>query len=224
MPSEMTRGLKCSDIFEAIYRIAAPEDRELFVTEIYSGAGVAFDYLLVYDPARKKVTMSPPRLFAKWADSEGSDDGFSEPPFVSFVDLYQSGHPLVVFEERTHNGNVYDAVIYHYYDVGEDLGLKIVLARETRVMPVLFAQRKYTLAREVTPVGANRVRMDLYKTLAERRDQKTAIGYESGVSTGPGAPFRVTERHIDHRRLKDFDTYTPVESGEDMTSAYDFYY
>lgn len=127
-------GLTCKDLFPHTYRISAPQHRELYVAEVTSVMGIDYFHLVLYDPPTGTVTQNPPRIWAKWTQGCGAKDPLLKTPYVSFADLFNNHHDQIVFEERVHNGTMYNAVVYRYFDVGTDLALTPILVRETRLL------------------------------------------------------------------------------------------
>jgi hypothetical protein len=153
---EMASDLTCEYVFPRLHRVSAPQGRNLYVAEVQLSLAGSYFYLLLYDPNRDDVTPRPAAIWAKWTGA----DGLLEAPFVTFADLLQDGHRQIVFQERAHNGTMYNAVIYHYFDVGPDLALTRVLARETRVQGLRERDGEYV--RELRPHGGNRVKLSTF--------------------------------------------------------------
>jgi hypothetical protein len=218
-------GVTCKDLFPDIYRISVPKHRALFVADIYVGRGVSFFYLILSDPATGAVTRDPPRIGAKWPQSFGAKDPLVKKPFVSSADLFQNHHPQIVFEERVHNGTAYNAVIYHYFDVGPNLALTQVLARETRVWD---DTRNETLDRKLTQLSSTRLRLDTFAVSSDDSAQRKELGYVILESLGTGAPFRVTQRHPKDRHLKtglvSYMSGSPDEDDDFLREGYTDYY
>jgi hypothetical protein len=97
----------------------------------------------------------------------------------------------VVVEERAHNGNVYNAAVYRYFDIGPDLKLTNVLALETRVLDP-FPPSDGKLMRTLTRIDATHQRIDQVYVDGKKR---ISGGYAILASEGPGRPFHVAERH-----------------------------
>ena len=190
---ERTEGLTCRDLFPGTYRISEPGHHQLFVARIYVEYAWGFYHLILYDPATGAVTEHPPRIWASWTDEFGAKDELIRPPFVSASDLFQDHHPQVVFEERAHNGNMWNAVIYHYFAVRPNLTLTRVLAREARSLGI--SRRDGLFVRELTQLSPSRLRLDTLNVSGPRSSKRTELGYVLLESPGPDRPFRVVERH-----------------------------
>jgi hypothetical protein len=193
VPPGTADGMTCDDLFPHIYRISVPEHRELFVAEIYVGVGIGYFYLIVHDSMTGAVTRDPPRIGAKSPQTFGAADRLVKKPFVSTADLFGNHQPQIVFEERVHNGTMYNAVVYHYFDVRPDLGLTRVLAHETRLMAL--QPDGAIFIRELTPLNPTHLRLDTFELLSPDAAQRKEMGYVILESPGPGTPFRVVERH-----------------------------
>jgi hypothetical protein len=193
VPPGTTAGLGCNDLFPDTYRIELADQRELYVAEINVGLGISYFYLVVHDPRTGAATRNPARIGAKSPQSFGATDPLVKTPFVSSADLFQNHHPQIVFEERVHNGDMYNAVIYHYFDVGPDLALTQVLARETRLLAL--QPEGAVFVRQLTPLIPERLRLDTYELPRLHSAQRNEMGYVIVESAGPGIPFRILERH-----------------------------
>jgi hypothetical protein len=165
---DMVDGFSCADLFRPVYRISDFGDRDLFVGEIAIGIGGSFFYLVLHDPVVRR-------------------------PFVSSADLFRNGRRQIVFEERVHNGTMYNGVIYHYFDIGPKLELTRVLARETRVEALDRDNGLYV--RELTQLSPTRLRLDTVSLRGNREARRQALGFVLLESPGPGVAFRVVERH-----------------------------
>jgi hypothetical protein len=191
-PPGTTEGLACNDLSPQTYRISLPDGRHLFIAEIYVGLGIGYFYLIVHDPRTGTATINPPRIAATSSQDFGAGDPLIKKPLVSFTDLFGNHHPQIVLEERVHNGTMYNAVIYHYFDVGPDLALTRVLARETRLMALEPEGAIYI--RELTHLSPTRLRMDTFELPGPHSAQRKEMGYAILESSGPGVPFHVAQR------------------------------
>jgi hypothetical protein len=225
LPPGTAEGLTCDDLFPHTYRISIADQRQLYVSEISIGFSISFFYLIVSDPLTGSVTRDPPRVGAKDPQSFGAKDPLVKKPFVSLADLFQNHHPQIVFEERVHNGNMYNAVVYHYFDVGPDLGLTRVLARETRLLAL--NPEGAIFFRELTLLSANRLRLDTFELLSPHSAQRKEMGYVILESPGPGVPFHVVEHHAkDSSHFDCLVTCQDESPGDDafLRKGYTFYY
>ena len=85
---------------------------------------------------------------------------------------------------------MYNAVIYHYYDMGRDLSLKHVLALEARALPLDSTDAIYM--REVKQVASRRLMISTFFGTASNREW---IGDTIVESPGVGIAFHVIARH-----------------------------
>jgi len=92
-----------------------------------------------------------------------------------------------------HNGNMYNGVIYHYFDVGPNLALKRVLARETRVLAIDSPDKMFE--RELTQLSPTHLRLDTFAVSSDHLAERKELGYVILESRGPGVPFHVAQRH-----------------------------
>ena len=214
LPPGTADGLTCEDLFPSTYRIAAPQHRELYVSEVYAGLGIGYFELVLYDPATGAATRHPPRIWAKSIQSFGANDQLMKKPFVSFAQLFQNQPAQIVFEERVHNGNMYNAVVYHYFDVGPGLAMTRVLALETRLLAL--NPEGDIFIRELTQVSPTRLRLETFRVQRGRPTARIAMGYVILERSVPRSPLQVAERHP--KDAKSFDclvTCMPEPPGDD---------
>jgi hypothetical protein len=190
---ELGDGLTCDALEESVYRVAGVGRPDLYVASVALPVGPSFFFLLLYDPASGALTESPPRIGSKWPQLFGAQDPLVRIPLVSQTDLFHDGHHQIVFEERVHNGTVYNAVIYHYFDIGPQLKLTRILARETRVLGLIDGNIEYT--REFRPLSGDQLRLELYETTPKRNKHPKLLGYSILKRAGPECVFQVSERH-----------------------------
>ncbi len=186
---------------------------------------MSYFYLVLYDPATGAVTQNPPRIWAKWRQSFGAKDPLLKRPFISSADLFENHHQQIVFEEYVHNGNMYNGVVYHYFDVGPNLALTRVLARETRLLA--FNPHDELIVRGLTQLSATRLRLDTFATWSRKSVPRKPLGYVILESPGPGTPFHVAQRHPED--AKTFDclvTCMDASPGDDvfLREGNTFYY
>lgn len=229
VPPEFSEGLTCDELlFYPVYRVSGFAWGQLFVAEADTPAGGGYFFLILYNPKTGAVTRDPIRIGAKWPQAFGARDPLLKFPLVSSSDLFHDGHQQIVFEERVHNGTVYNGVIYHYFYVGPDLRLIRILALETRVIAPLREQSIYS--REVTPLGSHRLRMDIYETRLDNPGDRRPLGYAILDRANEGVPFHVAERHpqpgFDERELVTFAELEEPSGGDDafLRNGYTFYY
>lgn len=94
--------------------------------------------------------------------------------------------PLLVVEEQTHNGNVYNAAVYRYFEIAKDMSLTQVLAVEARA--ILFSETTERNAALLTP---NRVRIDVSTRSPRKWGAKGSVLLERAHT---GEPFHVARR------------------------------
>jgi hypothetical protein len=188
----LTNGLTCKGLFPQTYGISAPHGRELYVSDVDAADGLGFFYLVLYDPPTGAATQHPPGVSDRWTRNFGAKDPLLKTPYISFADLRGNHHHQVVFQERVHNGTMYNAVIYHYFDVGPNLALTPVLARETRLC-ALEGDSLYM--RDLTQLSPTSLRLDTFATILKPSADRESLGYVILESSGPNTPFHVAERH-----------------------------
>jgi hypothetical protein len=201
-PPGLLAGLSCKWLLWPVYRVTGFGPLELFVGEVKISVGPDFFFLILFDPVSNRVTREPARIEARWPQGFGAEDRLVKLPLVSSGRLLDSGKRQVVFEERVHNGTVYNAVVYHYFDIGADLKLTQVLAVEARTLDP-FLRKVYL--RQLSQVGPDELREDLFAVPIGGRGPRRRLGYSLLETKGPGAPFRLKKqrpaREEDRSRL-----------------------
>ena len=231
---ELRRGSSIASLrswFGPTYRIRMPDHRYLFIFRIrlYEGEMPA-DCLIVFDTASGAVTQNPFLINAVWTENfwtwESSvwpgRDPLLKPPFVAFDDVNQDGRQEIVYEQRVHNGTDYNAVIYHYLDVGPDLALHRVLAHEARVVDEGTFPEEGLITRTIRKTQPNEL---LLETVREGPTSHPKSGEKLGDvllrSDGPDRPFHVVKRRaVDPK----YDSWlVSFASNDDDTSLRDGY-
>jgi hypothetical protein len=216
---------KCTELYPAQFRISLPAGLYLYVVDISVGSGVEYFLLILHDPKTGAVTGSPPLIHATSTQEFGWKDPLLAKPLVSFADLFGNRHTIVI-EERVHNGTVYNAVVYNYFEIGPGLALTRVLAVEKRALAV--GPREGAITRDLKLLGQGQLRLDTSLQPANQPGQRQPLGYAILQSQGAGFPFQVKERHA---RDKDSNailvTYCgPDTPGDDafLRDGYTFHY
>lgn len=220
LPAELASGLSCDLIFsQGVYRVSVSGGRELFVADINLITSGSFFCLILYDPATGAVTQSPPMIGSKWPQLFGASDPLTKKPFVSSRGF--AGNQII-FEERTHNGTVYNGVIYHYYEVGPRLELTRILALKASAD---FFDKLHI--RELTQLTPTRFRLETFSVSDIRGANKQSLGYVVLERNGIGLALHVAERHpVDPRSANLLVTFNGESNTDDdfLRDGYTFYY
>lgn len=129
-PPEVANGVGCGETLDGTYRLDDIEGRELYLTRAKFPLGRDIYVAVAYDPVSK--TAGAAQAFeADWTESFGFD-GFGRPPVFRIEQPVEDGPEMLVFAERAHNGNVYNAIVERYFEVGADHVLRQVMAIESR--------------------------------------------------------------------------------------------
>jgi hypothetical protein len=221
----LSDGFTCEELFSPVYRISGLGRLELFVAQVSVPRGPAWFFLILDDPLTGATTEVPPRIGSKWPMLFGAQDELVRLPLVTTVDLFGDDRREVVFEERVHNGTIYNGTVYHYFAMGPDLKLTPLLARETRVLDPTNDSRLYI--REITPLGARRLTLDLYEVAAQWPARRKPLGSAFLERPPGGGPFRVVERHpLGDTHTKELVTLCDSAASDDafLRDGCDFYY
>jgi len=213
---------RCGDIFAPILQIDGPDGLALYVAPRDFGFGGSVDHLLMFDPRSGAVTPSPPLIYTKWSMESGPSDPLIKAPVVRFQAGEGGRRPLIVVEERTHNGNVYDAAVDRYFEIGANMALTQVLAVEARAI-ILGDRDEYT-ERKATFLTPESVRIDVSSRSPRHLGARGSVTLER---PGPGAPFHVARRMpADGRSGQGLITYCDTARSDDefLKVGCDFYY
>ncbi|MCR2835045.1 hypothetical protein [Parerythrobacter lacustris] len=129
-PPDVAEAVGCGETLDGTYRLDDIEGRELYLTRAQFPLGRDIYVAVAYDPVSK--TAGAAQAFeADWTESFGFD-GFGKPPVFRIEQPVEDGPEMLVFAERAHNGDVYNAIVERYFEVGADHVLRQVMAVESR--------------------------------------------------------------------------------------------
>ena len=209
--------------FGPIFRIAAPNNRELYVFRRTGPVGTDFFFFILFDPKTKKITHSPPYIYAKWMQGDWGAE--LQKPLLSFQDIDGDGQEEYVVQERVHNGTMYNAVVYHYYYISSDLALHPILAVETRLDDLFAEDRGCIINRTLQVLGKKQIRPDVSLDCQVSPPQHRRLGYVVLHSTKPGSPFSIVERTIiEPRYAPMLITASEEDEAKFIIEGYRFYY
>lgn len=131
---------KVADVFGNIYRVQYKGTTDLFVADLYGSFGYEEVRLVLFDNATRRVTTTPPEIFSRWRMM--AKDNSLRGRFLRFEDIDRDGRTEIGALEYTHNGNVYNGQVIHYFTVDGALNLKENLALEVETLtPHIRIQR-----------------------------------------------------------------------------------
>jgi hypothetical protein len=216
---------KCRELYRRVFRINVSSEIYLYLADLYVGSGIEYFVLILYDPATNALTTNPPRIAATSTQDFGWKDALLAPPLISFASL-GGNHRQVVFEQRVHNGTVYNAVVYNYFEVGPNLSLDRILALEERALSI--GRHEGLIIRNLHQMGPMELRLDTFLQAAGKGGERRQLGYVILSRPVLGVPFRVKERHaIDPADSSILVTYAgPDTPGDDafLRDGYTFNY
>jgi hypothetical protein len=186
---------KLKEFYGPIYRVNTPDHRHIYVFKQTDSYGFRCYYLILYDQEQRKVTQEPPCVQGKWTDMM-QHAGLMTRPYLFFEDINQDGQPEVVIEEHGHNGNVYNAIIYHYFHLEKDLNLKHILALETRLLLYFTDMGPSMLVRTVEKLAPNKIRIRIEETFKESPSQNRPVGEVLLESENAASVFKIKSREV----------------------------
>jgi hypothetical protein len=177
---------ECADIFPPVFKVTGPEGLQLYVAPRDFVLGNTVDYFFMYNPRTGAITKTPPLIYTKWW---GGNDSLMKRPIVRMEPGTKGRFPRLIVEERTHNGTVYNAAVYRYFEIGRDMSLRQILAVEARAY---FFGDGLT-ERKAIFLTPDRVRIDV-TTRPPRKYGRVRSGRLLLQRTGNGQPFHVVGR------------------------------
>ena len=200
-PVSSCGGLTLRDFYGPVFRIKAPKDRYLYVFHAPLPWGGWYHFILT-DRLNHRIVTEPIRIVGRWMDRT-----LVRHPTLFFRDLDGDGSLEVVIEEAIHRGTDDTGWIYHYFSI-DTLGVfHHVISVEWNwaddivvryVTDSTAAESEGVIKRTLRLLAPNRLRLD---TSLERDGARSLhLGYAVLERQGPGAPFRVLERHPSRKR------------------------
>ena len=178
----------CALTFGKIFHVSGPAGLQLYVVPRYFAVMNEVDYFVMYDPHTGAVTGMPPLISTRWYGDLGKYN-FLTAPIVRLQHAHGGLPPLLIVEEQLHGGTVYNAIIYHYFEIGSDMSLTQILAVEARA-DFQSNNEAYTV-RNATFLGANRVRLDISSRSTRKFGPRGSVLLERAHN---GQPFHVVRR------------------------------
>jgi hypothetical protein len=212
----------CADIFSPVFKLLGPAGLELYVAPREFVLGNSVDYFVMYNPQTRIATKSPPLIYTKWSKGFEPNDPLLKRPIVRMEPAAGGRPPLLVVEERTHNGTDYNAVVYRYFEIGSDMSLAQVLAVEARAL--LPSDGNDHTERTATFLTANRVRIDVSSRSPQKLGAQGSVLLERSHS---GQAFHVAQRMpAPGTRQEVLLTYCDTAKSDDdfLRMGCDFYY
>jgi hypothetical protein len=221
--AETLQSITCDNFFQHIDQLPAPKGRLLFVAQLSIGTSQYAFFFVLFDPASGMASPAAASLDAKWTVLTTEENfylpGQKDGQLISWADLYGDQNPALVFERVGHNGTMYNAAIYHYYHVEDDLTLKPGLAREGYLLG-LEPDTYYT--RDLSPVKHGLWKLST--TLHDADGAVSDLGYALIESRTPGAPFHVAKLHPREKEHAGFLISLWGKTDELLVKGYSFVY
>lgn len=192
--------LKQDSMFGPVFLIKTPDKKNLYVFKLRDVADESAYYFILEDPKSGRITQRPFGLYGRWLDSfydTKDDDGLApKKPLVSFAKV--QGKFVLLAENYAHNGNVYNAVVYHYLSMNDDLNLSPLLALEAKSQ-WSFGDDEHSfgvLIRELKFTSGKTAVITCYLQPYEEGVPRRLIGSVDIGIQKDGEPFQVVQKHI----------------------------
>ncbi|MFI4920296.1 MAG: hypothetical protein ACHQAZ_01490 [Gammaproteobacteria bacterium] len=195
--------LKKSSMFGPTFRIKSSVNADLYVfQEKGAEGGWSNYYFIFYDDKTKRITEHPAGIYGKWLDGFYGDSDVSllKRPFVSFTEL--NGKATFVAEDYGHNGTLYNAVLYRYFAIGDDLSLKPILAFEEKALwPGDILGLNGTVTRTLQFTGQHTAKISTY-FVADSGDKTPRLVGTVAIANSDGAPFHIVGKTVVDKRFE----------------------
>lgn len=190
--------LKRDSMFGPIFQLKTPNGMNLYVFKLLDVAEQSAYYFVMEDPKSGKFSPKPFGIYGYWLDGfyKTNDELAPKKPLVSFSNV--NGKMLVVAENFAHNGNVYNAIVYHYLSIGDDLSLKPMLALEAKSQWSFGADEDSfgILTRELKFIDEKTATITCYLQPYKSGAPRRLIGTVKIGTDEDGTPFRVIKKII----------------------------
>jgi hypothetical protein len=186
--------LPMTRLYGPVFRLKAPEARNLYVFTLYDGVHCAesekWFYFLLFDPQSRKVSRNCPCVRA-----ERMRSGLFCGPLVHFFDVNLDGRTELAVQKIVRNGTMYDAAIYYYYRVTADMDLLPLFALEARAVD-LYSDERGLIVRTLERLGSNRLRIDVALEDPAGTPHHQQLGTVILEAKDGTSPFEVVERNV----------------------------
>jgi hypothetical protein len=214
-------GKPCSQ-FGHIYALDVDPQKTLYVAGRNLPFGFQANYLILFDNKSGAITANPPSIQMKWMNGMEPDDFLLNFPLIRFEEFGESR--LIIAKEQAHNGSVYNAMIDHYFEIGNDLSLTQIMAVEARAFSP-FEGRKI----ERHAKFLSNTRVELFVFGAAEGEAFRGMGRAILEREGEGKPYRVVKREMEsefEKWEKSLISFCESVSSDDYFQEHgcDFYY
>jgi hypothetical protein len=193
--------LPMARFYGPVFRFKTPDARTLYAFTVYErGHCVESEkwyYFLLFDPDSRKVTKHCPSVQAKHMES-----ALFCGPLVHFFDVNLDGQTELVIQEIVRNGTMYDAAIYYYYRVTEDVDFVPLLALEARVVD-LFSDERGLIVRTLDCLGSNQLQVNVALEDPAGTPHHQELGTILLKAKDSTSPFEVVQKNIRVSRYAD---------------------
>jgi len=198
------KSIKQEGFYGPVYLIQCPGNQQLYIFTLYwlgleSSSHLQYHFIM-FDPNSAAVTQEPFAVSGKWFNS-AKLQGLLLAPMIHFFDINQDGSVEVVIQQIVRNGTMYNAAIYHYFHIDENMSFIRLLALESRVVD-LFSDEKGMILRRVSRLKQNEIKISASLQIPQGAPSEEDIGYVKLVSKGNSSPFQVVKKHVDLERYR----------------------
>lgn len=193
-------GLDKTSMYGRIYALKTPTKNQAYVFVLNALSGVTQYYFVLYNPDTHKATDKPISIYGKWLDGFYADNDVAllERPFVSFTQI--SGKPVLKVEDYGHNGTLYNAALYRYFQMGDDLSLTPVLAVEERSLwPGDIYGFNGMITRKLEFTGQHTARISAY-FVSDTGDKTPRLLGMVDIENADG-PFHIVKKTVVDKRF-----------------------
>lgn len=136
------------------------------------------------------------------------------------------GKEELITQERVHNGTMYNAVMYHYFQIGSDLSLRRILARETRLLDLFTESDGGVIERSPEFVSPLEVKLTVVLKRMRGSVPVERLGEVILRRTNPNGSFQVAERRVFNAKYADLlvTAFGPEAENSILSEGYRGYY
>lgn len=193
-------SIKIRDMYGPVFRIKTPTGLDVYVFEEIGPTGGSNYYFTLYDAKTGRLTKEPAYIYGKWLDMffGDKDSSLLKRPFISFTKI--NGKESMIVEDYGHNGTMYNAAIYRYFRINNNLSLTPILAVERRAIWPSDKPYLQTVARKLKFTGDKSAEIFTY-LYSENRTPPLYLGKVSIKMTDKGQ-FKINKKYYKDKKYE----------------------
>jgi len=205
-----------------VIKLSTPIGLDLYVYEYRYMFGNNFYGFILYDPKTDHITSNPPEIYGKWMD--GDWGGRLQKPIVSFSNNIGDNSYKLVVQERVHNGTMYNAVMYRYYAIDDNLSLVLILNIETRLLDLYTEETGGVIERNIKRTSPDELL--LTAILKQKGKHDEVVGEAILRQSGKYLPYKIVNKSVRNNKYDKLvvTAFGSKEENNILQYGYNFYY